>query len=130
MLHYNHIISALTSDCWAIKPEKMEVILEVLDRKVLGFEADESKIEAAKRRSTSFKNVRGDIGIVPIYGTITQRPSMFTSGGTSTTAIRDMLTLALNVPSIGAVILDVDSPGGSVFGVTELASFIRESLGK
>jgi signal peptide peptidase SppA len=45
-------------------------------------------------------------------------------------AIGSMLDQAVADPTIGAIILDVDSPGGSVAGVTELSSKIFNARGK
>lgn len=47
-------------------------------------------------------------------------------GGTSTEWLAaDLRDMAAN-PQVAAIVLDMDSPGGSVFGVDELASEIRE----
>jgi signal peptide peptidase SppA len=48
-------------------------------------------------------------------------------GGTSTQAISGALREANADETISAIILDIDSPGGSVYGVDELAAEIRAS---
>ena len=52
------------------------------------------------------------------------------SGGTSTERFSCDLKQAVDDPGIKAIVIDVDSPGGSVFGVEELASEIRAATEK
>ena len=125
-----NVISALTSTAWAIMPEKMDMILQVLNNKMVAGEVDESVAVEARKRASKFKDVRADIGVIQILGTITHRPSAFASGGTSTEEIGALLDQAVADPSIGAIILDIDSPGGSVSGVPELSRKIFEARGK
>jgi signal peptide peptidase SppA len=113
-------------------PEKMEIIIQVLNNKLVGGPVDENIEIEARKRASKFRDVRNDIGVIQILGTITNRASAFQcwSGGTSTMAIGSMLDQAVADPTIGAIILDVDSPGGSVAGVTELSSKIFNARGK
>jgi len=69
----------------------------------------------------------GDIAVIRLGGFITQKPSLMTMlfGGTSTEALVGEVRSAMAEPSIGAVILAVDSPGGGVFGVPEAAEALR-----
>lgn len=87
--------------------------------------------EAAARLTPTRKSV-GDIAVVNLSGFITQKPSMMSMlfGGTSTEGLVSMMQAAMDEPSIGAVVLNVDSPGGIVFGVPEAAAAIRAMRGK
>lgn len=69
----------------------------------------------------------GDVAIVPVMGTITERASIMSrfSGGVSAEHLTAGLRELAADKSIASVILDVDSPGGSVGGMTELAAEIR-----
>lgn len=73
----------------------------------------------------------GQVAIVPIYGVIEHHSDWMLElfGGTSVDSIRDALRAALADPDVKAIVLDVDSPGGSVMGITELAAEIREVRG-
>lgn len=75
---------------------------------------------------------RGNIAVIPLHGTISQRMSMFSamSGGTSTEQFGNAFREQLNDPSVKAIVMDVDSPGGSTFGVAELASLIMSARGQ
>jgi signal peptide peptidase SppA len=51
------------------------------------------------------------------------------SGGISTERFGQWFDAAMADPQIGAIVLDVDSPGGNVFGVTELSQKIYDARG-
>lgn len=68
------------------------------------------------------------VAVVPVYGVITQRGGVdmdtsepLTSAGWVASSVR----MAANDPTIGGIVLDVDSPGGSVYGIAELADAIH-----
>jgi signal peptide peptidase SppA len=71
----------------------------------------------------------GRVAVVPVFGAITHRDSfwsMFMGGGGATV---ERLTKTLREygadPAVGTVLLNVDSPGGTVDGVPELAAEVR-----
>ena len=70
----------------------------------------------------------GAVGIIPIYGIIEQRmsPEMMKLGGTSTEEVSAALDVMAADPNIASIVLDVDSPGGGVFGVEELGDKIHQ----
>lgn len=129
MKQYPQVIGALCGQAWAIQPEKMDAILAFLNHRLST--GNSLAIDAAQKSATSFRNVSGNIAIVPVYGTIMPHPDIMNefSGGTSTDAIGAMFDRAMADPSVGAVILDVHSPGGSVYGVQELSNKIYGARG-
>ena len=64
--------------------------------------------------------------VLPLHGVISQRASVWQEmfGGTSTEQFGAAYQQAINDPRIKAVVLDVDSPGGTVSGVSELADIV------
>lgn len=86
--------------------------------------------EAAARLTPGRKSV-GDIAVMKVSGFISQKPTIWSElfGGTSTEEIASAVRAAMAEPSIGAVVLDVDSPGGAVFGLTEAAAVLRSVRG-
>ena len=83
-------------------------------------------LDAATKRSAGAR--AGTVAVVPVYGMITQHPDLFMEFfgmGTSTDSIRAALREVVGDPGVAGVLLDVDSPGGSVVGVDELAAEIR-----
>lgn len=123
-MNYARIIAAAESTPWAIAPEKGRAIAHFLARKARGEDVPAAEVLAAmEKRKAKDRGPPGGVGLVPIYGTITQRADLFTewSGGTSTDAAGRQIDQFAADPSVEAIVLDVDSPGGTVYGVEELA---------
>lgn len=68
------------------------------------------------------------VAVVPIYGVINQRSETNFWGDTSmsTDVLSGVLGELIANPNIGAVVLDIASPGGTVPGTPELAAQIRQ----
>lgn len=122
---YDQIINAMNSSVWAIQPEKMEMIMKMLSTRLCGGPVPE--FEAAVARPT--RRTEGKVVVLPMVGTMTQRANMMTehSGMLSTDSTGRMIESLSNDPSIKSIILDIDSPGGSMFGLEELTSKIRQA---
>ena len=80
------------------------------------------------RRQTSAAISGGGIAVIPIYGVITQRGNMVDDvsgpGMVSTQIVTQMLRQAVADDAVSQILLDIDSPGGSVYGVSELSDAI------
>lgn len=121
--------AAAIATAWAVLPEKLPVILEIAAREN---ELDIAAIES--RIGKSLNSVRPGVSIPPgtnialvsVEGVIFPRASLFSmfSGGASCDDIARDFTAALDDDSIGAIVLNIDSPGGDVNGVAELAGMI------
>lgn len=122
---YPQIITELNTMVWAILPEKMETIMQMLASRLAG--GDVPEFEAAINRQPA--RSEGKVVVLPMVGTMTQRASMMTehSGMLSTDTFGRQLDGLANDPSVKSIILDIDSPGGSTFGVDELAQKIRSA---
>lgn len=142
MTPYASIIRAARSQVWAIQPEKLEAIMAFLHLKALGQSADaetlarihgQAEITAARAQKVSASS-KGAVAVLPLYGLILHRGSSMgdISGptATSTQKFTQQFRQALNDPNVQAIVIDVDSPGGTVEGVDELASEIRAAKGK
>lgn len=127
---YDRILAAFSRERWAILPEKLEEIAAFLALKARGETVD---LEAAgfmgRERGPRPSQQIGNVAVLPVLGTITHRANMVSnaSGGTSTDVLRSQLRAAVNDPSVGAIVLDIDSPGGAVRGTSELAAEIRSA---
>ena len=70
----------------------------------------------------------GTVAVVPVIGTLAQRAEMVGSAETrSTAAVAAEIRAAAMEPSVDAILMDIASPGGEVFGVPEAFASIRES---
>src|SRR5690606_33918128 len=106
------ILGEFLATLWAILPAKLEEIRAVLAMRLRGEQVPPEAIEAARRKPPPPAR-RGKVAVIPVYGTISQRPSLFTSGGTSTERVGQWYDQALADEDVKAIVLDVDSPGGS-----------------
>jgi HK97 family phage prohead protease len=129
---YHRVTSAIAGAKWAILPEKLETICALIDARANGQEATKEEIRAALQAAHSDAPTEtGTVAVIPVYGTISQRMSMFDefSGGTSCEAISNQLRTALADESVSSIVFDIDSPGGTVTGVPELAAEIIAARG-
>ncbi len=74
---------------------------------------------------------RGSVAVIPLQGPITQRGSAFDEffGGTSAQAFEAAFARAMQSDRVSAVVLDVDSPGGTVGGVQQAADRVFAARG-
>ncbi|WP_132254727.1 S49 family peptidase [Methylobacterium segetis] len=74
------------------------------------------------------------IAVIGIRGVIAQHARQVDDisgpGGTSTERVSNSFRDALDDPAVKAIVFDVDSPGGNVHGVQELAAQIRAARGR
>ena len=91
--------------------------------------AQDAAIQAAAPRAA--RSATGSIAVLGLYGPIMQRAGMMDmcTGGTSTQAFTQSLRSAMTDDTVSQILIDIDSPGGSVFGVAELAAEIRAARG-
>lgn len=78
-----------------------------------------------------YRLANGAVAVLTLYGLIEQRQSMFGwwFGGTSTEAFKELFNTALADEMVQAIVLDIDSPGGTSAGVDELAAHIFRARG-
>jgi len=129
------IIDVLTSP-WAIIPSKLVEIVEIYNVHLKGEKIDLKIIEAQigkplNREEQGYEVIDG-VAVIPIDGVISKKMNMFTkiSGGASTQMVGRDFQQALHDPFVRAIVLNIDSPGGSVDGTFELANMIYESRGQ
>lgn len=124
---------AVQDTLWAIQPEKLEQMLAVVELHAGGGGLSAEEIRAnigAGPRATTVR-AQGAIAVLPLYGIVAQRMNFFMqfSGGTSTELFGRDFDALINNPDIGAIVIDIDSPGGAVSGTPELATKIHAARG-
>jgi signal peptide peptidase SppA len=87
--------------------------------------AIDARIDPRTERSVARKH--GAVAVIPVFGIIMPRPSIYEYYGlaTSTQTISRRVGEALADADVKAIVLDVDSPGGVISGVGELAGELR-----
>ncbi len=92
-----------------------------------------------KEKQPIFKNLKHSIksnvertAIIPIHVILTKKPGAFDEmlGMTSYEQIEVQVKQALEDSSIETILLDIDSPGGEVNGIFDLADFIYSARAK
>lgn len=129
---YPHVLAAVLDTPWAILDTRLSIIAAIITRRIMGerLTPDEIQAEIGAARPSPRASA-GTVAVIPIFGVISQRVSMMSemSGGTSTERIGLALRQAVDDPNVGAIVLQIDSPGGGVYGVDELATTILKARG-
>ena len=134
-MKFARILAAIASKYWAMQPDKLYALVEIMRNRLESGKLSEQEI-VAKIGSGQEKQIakqQGDVLVLPLQGVITNRAALVSDvsspPGTSAEAFSNQFRTALNDPAIKAIVLDVNSPGGTVNGVDELASEVFAARG-
>ena len=131
-MKYLHIARFVAETPWAILRSKLDEIEAILAFHMDGgkFTAEEIRARIGEPTEPAMAR-RGAVAVLPLRGVIAHRIGSMQemSGGMSTEAFSQMFRQALADPSVSAIVLDVNSPGGTIAGVTELAGEIFAARG-
>lgn len=131
-----HFLDFVLRTPWALRPETMNAYAAVLaaryGRKLRAGRdhsgpEDEVGMGAPEAARGPTPARAGAIAVIPVRGTIVQYADQLDmcEGGTTTSSVSQMLNSALADDTVGSILLHIHSPGGSVYGVQELADEIR-----
>lgn len=132
-MKYEKILNEFFTTPWAIMPEKLQVITSLLMMRAEGGRMGPDEIEAAIGAAHNPVNgTAGSVAVIQAFGVISQRMDLLSeiSGGTSTERLAADIKTAIQDPAIGAILLNIDSPGGSVYGIQELGDVIYQARGQ
>lgn len=120
MKSYPHILSKVYGEPWLITSEKHSAIRAVLSSH-LGESAGDLFRKDDPFNSPDEPIKTGATMIIPIHGIIGNRLSNLEMmcGGCNLDIIRSHLSVAASDPGVERVILDIDSPGGTINGIPE-----------
>lgn len=132
---YGSIVNYLGTAQWAILPEMLDTIHSIVSTRINDGKLSLEEIEAKINKDDESDNgayTSDSVRVIPIHGTISKRMNMFSriSGGVGTEQLKDEIEAALSNDGIKSILLDIESPGGTVDGIFELSDFIYESRGK
>lgn len=120
----NKALDAIVGQPWALTPAVL--------RQIAAYLAGDTSVRAAiTTQPAQPRQAQGYVAVIPIHGVIERRSSFLAElfGGTSVESVRTAFRAAIADPDVKGIVLDVDSPGGGVAGVTELADEIRSARG-
>ncbi|NDD52887.1 hypothetical protein EBZ39_03235 [bacterium] len=115
------------SEPWLIAPEALDFLAD----RAAAFQLD--KLRPEKLKGNPLLSVQNGVGIVAIEGTMMRRPdplAQWLFGATDTEEIAAAVSEAAERDDVRSILLDIDSPGGTVNGVPELADAVREASGQ
>ena len=123
-------LTEFLSQPWAILPEALESLTLQMVKQASGESAAGRDAARAARGAV----IVGKTAIVPVRGVITQRgdifDALFGGGSVSTQALGALLQQLAADNAVSTIVLDIDSPGGSVYGIAELADQMAAIRGK
>lgn len=147
-MHFVHLAQRIFDTPLLVHPAKAEIILSVLAPRVgiagivradgslvapAALAADEDQDFGAPGRSgeTGYDNL-GGVAVIAIEGTLVQKAGSLRpwSGMTGYDGIRQNFLTALTDPDVDAILLDIDSPGGEVYGLFDLVDTIYRARGE
>lgn len=126
---YTNVLRSLYGEPWAISESKFHAIAEIVEthiETVLKGESVEFAAQGDFKGRQETLNIINGVAVIPITGPIIKGANIFQriSGATSPETISRQFSMASSMDDVSAIMLHVDSPGGQVLGVAELASQI------
>jgi capsid assembly protease len=132
--NYERILRAVATELWCIQEAKFRQIEALLMLRAAGGRVADEQVQeiVAAARQPTVSGRAGTVAVIPIYGMLSHRMNLLadTSGGTSMQAVTKSFRQTVADPEIAGIVLDFDTPGGSVRGVQELADEIFAARGR
>ena len=127
-LRYPYVTSSVLSMPWALLPEQMPVLAAILAHRLAGGAEHPEAATPDEDGSPQRGYLAGAVGVMPLHGHIFPKANMMTvlSGATSLQQWEQDLRTLAGQEGVQAIVLDVDSPGGSVAGLHEAAALVRD----
>lgn len=130
-MKYIHVLAYVAQTPWAILESKMDDLLEVLAYRAAGhvFTAEEIQARLGPPAPSAAPNAGEGVAIIPLRGVIAHRMGSMSesSGGMSAERFTAMMQQAAADPRVAAILIDVDSPGGTIPGVLEAADAVYQA---
>ncbi len=139
-IQINLLLSHLHNNTWAMRETSLSAIHNFLlcnstsislDPKAAhGDAALEANGIVAKDRPSA--KAPGAIAVIPVNGAIQLKFDIFMAffGGTSTEQLGSQIESLASNPDVKSIVLDINSPGGTVSGLIELADIITKAKEK
>jgi ClpP class serine protease len=126
------IFSQIDNTPWAITKAGLNQIVEIASRQSLLTPEAVSTLRGKPLADTRKVEMRGDVAVIPITGSIFRYANLFAdiSGATSVSMIGTDFGRAMDDNSVRAAVLNYDTPGGEVAGIHELSDIFVESRGR
>ncbi|EID0024253.1 S49 family peptidase [Vibrio parahaemolyticus] len=123
----------LESTCWAVDDTTLKMMADIAagitgsDRLEALIDSHPLALEKRVGQKTGYTmQKRGRVAVISVRGVISRYANLFQliCGGTSVQLLARDYSQALNDPTVSAIVLDIDSPGGEVSGIHEMSEMI------
>lgn len=128
---YEHILRAVGETPWAIRPAMLGVIVDILAFRAEGGHLSAEEVQQRIGAARKAPNSPSGVAVLPLHGVIVPKAGLMSevSGATSIEGFRSQFRQAMASENVSSVVIDVDSPGGMVDQVPEMAAEMRAARG-
>ena len=128
---FTHLSSLVFNKPLLVTQDYAETIAVVLSDR-LEIDASDLSIKNEMRDQRPVQTVGKGIKVIPIVGSMSHRPMGLEamSGMTSYASLQDQFEQAFNDPNVASILMDIDSPGGSVAGAFDFRDYLMANKGR
>jgi capsid assembly protease len=125
---HRRILEYLCCNHWAILPEVLQTILSIAQGENESPEALAERLGRPLQNTRTVINREG-VAVLPVSGPIFRYANVFTeiSGATSVEILATDFRAALDDPDVRGIVLEIDSPGGQIAGISEFADQVANA---
>jgi signal peptide peptidase SppA len=129
----SRLISYMTQTAWLLDEAVLDNLSSIVIRHAAGIKLDAPAVAAATsgKPAARAREKVGNVAVIPVNGVISKYSAGVSDisqpAGSACDQIRDDLRAALADVDVAAIMLDCESPGGSVDGIAELADEIADA---
>lgn len=120
----------LTMSYWFLEQDTFRKMNNAIENGYVASESEKARFE--EKYSNPITKVVNNQGFIDVSGVLTKKPDimamLFGGGNCTYSSIIDSVNLLDNDKSVSEIILNIDSPGGSVNGMFETMYAIRDSV--
>lgn len=122
-----NILKAFFSAQWAVLPDRLQMMQAIVEGDAAQIQALMPK-DGRPLQQTRTVEMHGAVAVVPAAGPMFRYSNLMTEhcGATSTELFIKDLTTAAHSPSTKALVIQFDTPGGEVRGISDAAEYINK----
>jgi len=127
-MSYPRIAAKVAREQWSLEPSTFRAILHALNNPDAPGAVAMAPAGDSGADDTVEDYLTDGVAVIRVHGIIGKHMSdlEMACGGCSLDAVRDQLSMAEQDDNIRAVVLDINSPGGTVTGLPEITALLRD----
>ena len=121
-------VLSLALEPWALTRPMVTIVASILAHRLADDRHEQAALTARSAPPATAPASAG-VAVIAVHGVIAPRANQLSevSGATTFETAGRALAAAVNDPGVTTIVLDIDSPGGSVLGATEFAQRLRSA---